>query len=76
MGNRERKRRSAAKVISWRVTATLTTVVISFLITGSYALALEIGFFEVISKMILQYFHERAWLKIKFGLEKPLDYQI
>jgi len=72
----ERKRRSIAKVVSWRMTATFTTVIISYFITGNHSFALKIGVFEVIAKMFLQYLHERIWLKIKFGLPKPLDYQI
>lgn len=72
----EKKRRSVAKAFSWRVTATATTMVISFLITGSAMAALKIGAFEAVAKMALYYFHERAWNKIKFGLHQPLDYQI
>ena len=72
----EKRRRSFAKAFSWRVTATLITTIISFLVTGSISFALKIGFAEVIAKMLLYYFHERAWSKITFGLMKPLDYQI
>ena len=56
----ESKRRSFFKVISWRVTATVTTMVISFLITGNIDMALKIGVFELVAKILLQYFHERA----------------
>ena len=73
---KERKRRSLTKVISWRITATLATVIISFFITGSTDLALKIGFIEVFAKIVLQYIHERIWLNIKFGTTQPLDYQI
>lgn len=40
-------------------------------------MALKIGVFEVIAKIALQYFHERIWTKVTFGL-KPMakDYQI
>ena len=73
----ESHRRSLIKVISWRFTATITTMVISFFITGHIALALKIGIFEVFAKIFLQYVHERIWLKIPFGLsKKPMDYQI
>jgi len=72
----EKKRRSVAKALSWRVTATATTTVISFMITGSIAAALKIGAIEAIAKMALYYFHERAWTKVKYGLHQPLDYQI
>ena len=73
----ESKRRSLLKVISWRVTATLTTMVISFLITGNVDMALKIGVFEVTAKILLQYFHERIWTKVSFGLHHSSgDYHI
>ena len=73
----ESKQRSFLKVMSWRTTATVTTMVISFLITGKIDLALKIGVFEVFAKIILQYLHERVWTRIKFGLHlAPKDYQI
>ena len=73
---KETKRRSLVKVISWRFTATMTTIVISYIITGNTDFAMKIGVIEVIAKIALQYLHERVWSKIKFGLPKPLDYQI
>jgi len=72
----ETKRRSLTKVISWRITATLATVVISYIITGNTDIAMKIGLIEVIAKIALQYLHERIWIHIKFGLQKPMDYQI
>ena len=74
----ELKRRSFFKVISWRVTATVTTMVISFFITGNLDVALKIGVFEVTAKILLQYFHERVWARVKFGLpvSNSKDYQI
>lgn len=73
---KESKRRSLAKVISWRFTATMTTIIISFIITGNTDLAVKIGVIEVLAKIALQYVHERLWFKIKFGLPKQMDYQI
>ena len=73
----ESKRRSVAKVISWRLTATITTMIISFFITGNIDMALKIGVFEVVAKMFLQYLHERVWTKVKFGVRsQTMDYQI
>ena len=72
----ESKRRSFAKVLSWRTTATITTMVISFFITGNLHFAAQIGVLEVIAKIFLHYGHERIWAKIKFGLPKKMDYQI
>jgi uncharacterized membrane protein len=39
-------------------------MIISYIITGSIKVALGIGSIEVVSKMLLYYFHERAWNKI------------
>jgi len=63
----ENIKRSLVKTVSWRIVGTLATVTISWLITGTLALAFSIGAIELISKMILYFFHERAWTKIKWG---------
>ncbi len=68
--------RSIVKTISWRAVGTLDTVVISYLVTGNFAMAASIGSIELVTKMVLFYFHERAWNKISFGKEKQLEYQI
>ena len=71
----EKPYRSVAKTISWRTVGTLDTIIISYFITGNLVMAASI---EVITKMILYYFHERVWNKLKFGIVKPTenDYQI
>lgn len=56
-------KRHIAKTISWRLIGTLDTIVLSWLISGDLSLGLQIGFLEVITKMILYYFHERLWFK-------------
>jgi len=45
--------RSFAKAISWRVTGTFDTMVISLIITGSVKLTATIGFTEVVTKSLL-----------------------
>jgi uncharacterized membrane protein len=73
----ESKQRSFFRVLSWRITATVTTMFISFLITGNLDMTLKIGVFEITSKILLQYIHERLWTKIKFGLySSSKDYHI
>ena len=72
----ESRRRSVAKVISWRISATLTTTIVSYVLTGSLEVAAKIGFLEMIAKLFLHYGHERIWLKGKFGLSRPSDYTI
>ena len=64
-------KRHIAKTISWRVIGTLDTIILSGVITGSWTTGLTIGGVEVITKMILYFFHERAWYRFsKFGLKK------
>jgi len=72
----EKAYRSVAKTISWRTLGTLDTMIISYLVTGNLVMAASIGSIEVITKMILYYFHERAWNRINFGRIKEPDYQI
>ncbi|SFT48367.1 Uncharacterized membrane protein [Lishizhenia tianjinensis] len=60
-------KRSLAKTISWRLVGTLDTVLISYLLTGTLAIAFSIGAIELVTKMLLYFFHERAWNNIKWG---------
>jgi uncharacterized membrane protein len=49
-------------------------MILGWIVTGDLKLGLAIGGFEVITKMLLYYLHERAWYKyIKFGLDKSKD---
>jgi uncharacterized membrane protein len=74
----EKAYRSVVKTISWRTIGTLDTIIISYFITGNLVMAASIGSIEVVTKMMLYYFHERAWNKISLGRIKPPanDYQI
>jgi uncharacterized membrane protein len=64
---KEKTSRSVWKTVSWRIIATMDTVIISYLITDSLAFAAAIGGIEVVTKIFLYYFHERAWNNISFG---------
>jgi uncharacterized membrane protein len=74
----EKPYRSVVKAISWRTVGTIDTIVVSYFITGNLVMAASIGTIEVITKMALYYFHERAWNRISFGRVKEVanDYQI
>lgn len=73
----ERPWRSLAKAVSWRVTGTLDTMVIAFLITGRLKWAMSIGAIELFTKFCLYYLHERIWNRISVGRVKvPEDYMI
>ena len=74
----EKPYRSVVKAISWRTVGTIDTIVVSYFITGNLVMAASIGSIEVVTKMALYYFHERAWNKLSFGKVKAPenDYQI
>jgi uncharacterized membrane protein len=57
--------RSLAKALSWRFTATLTTALIAYIVTGELDTAVMIGGVEFILKFIIYYGHERAWHRIR-----------
>ncbi len=60
-------RRAFAKTLTWRFIATVTTICVAFIFTGSLVISLEIGSLEVILKTMFYYLHERIWGKIGFG---------
>ena len=59
--------RSAVKGITWRVAASLDTILLALLVTGVFVNALKIGAVEVFTKIALYYLHERVWNIIPFG---------
>lgn len=65
--------RSVVKAISWRITGTLDTILISWLITREIKWAVSIGFVELFTKIFLYYGHERIWNRISFGRIKAKD---
>jgi uncharacterized membrane protein len=65
------KLRHILKTITWRMVGTIDTILLSWLITGNLETGVKIGGVEVITKMVLYYFHERVWYKyIRLG-KKP-----
>lgn len=64
---KETRKRSVIKTISWRVIATITTAILVFMFTGSFEIAIGVGFLEVIVKLLFYYFHERIWDSISWG---------
>jgi len=66
----EQKKRSFVKTLTWRITASLVTFVIVLIITGDWKIGGSIATIEVITKIFFYYFHERIWIKIKWGTKK------
>lgn len=64
---------SLIKSLSWRMLATLTTIIISYAVTKEIKFAMTIGGIEVIAKILLYYVHERVWCrisKLSYKIEK------
>ena len=59
--------RSLIKTITWRILASLDTFLIAWFVSGSISVGGWIATLEVITKIILYYFHERAWNRVKWG---------
>jgi len=67
---KESRKRTILKTLSWRITATIATTMLVYLIIGKATVAITIGGLEAIVKLILFYFHERFWNKIAVGKHK------
>lgn len=66
------RRRHIAKTITWRIIASATTFILAWFFFQDdphvAEKATSIAIAETIIKMLLYYFHERAWYKFKFGV--------
>jgi uncharacterized membrane protein len=63
----EKPYRSIIKALSWRITGTIDTIIVSFIISGKLKVAFTIGFVELFTKVALYYLHERVWNRLKIG---------
>lgn len=52
------------KTITWRIIGTVDTIIIGWLLTGNPMTGVKLGGFELVSKSIFYYAHERMWFKI------------
>ena len=64
---RETKTRSFLKALSWRIWATLATIMLVFIFTGQLMLAAALGSVEVVLKLVLYFIHERTWDRVQVG---------
>lgn len=72
----ERKRRSIAKAFSYRVFSTLLMIMVFWILTKNFTLAVQVGFIDMFVKIFGYYFHERLWNRIPYGRMKPPEYEI
>ena len=55
--------RHIAKTITWRIIASLTTFILAFIFTKDIEKSLWLMGTEMVLKLLLYYYHERAWFK-------------
>jgi uncharacterized membrane protein len=61
------KKRSLAKSLTWRVIAIVSTLLIGYAMTGSWAFALSLTVVSNLINFVLYYIHERVWLGVRWG---------
>ena len=63
----ESNKRSVLKTISWRITGSGATFLISYIVSGNIAMATGIAAMQIVANTILYYIHERLWNMINWG---------
>lgn len=65
--------RTTTKTSTWRTIASLDTILLAYFFTGNIGTAISIGGLEVITKLILYFFHERIWASLPFGIDTSVE---
>lgn len=60
-------KRSIAKTVSWRITGSLATFLISYIVLGNFVASGTIAIIQLTANTILYFAHERIWNKIGWG---------
>ena len=64
------RKRHILKTFTWRIVGTIDTILLGWVISGDVTIGLTVGGFELFTKMVLYYLHERIWYKSDFGVKK------
>jgi len=70
LNNTETAFRSLVKAYSYRCCGTVTTIIISYIITGQFIISLGIGAVEMVVKPFIYWLHERVWSRVKWGRKR------
>ncbi len=68
--------RSIVKAITWRTGGTVVTFAVAWILTQEFKLAAQIGVLDTLIKIGAFYFHERLWIRVKFGRLRRPEYEI
>ena len=66
----DQPKRSLVKTVSWRLTGSGATFLISYAIAGNFTVAGTIAVVQLVSNTILYFLHERVWNRIHWGRTK------
>jgi uncharacterized membrane protein len=58
------------KAASWRLLGSIDTFLLSWFFTGNPKAAGAIALTEVVTKVLLYYFHERIWSSVHWGAKR------
>jgi|ETNmetMinimDraft_35_1059890.scaffolds.fasta_scaffold152692_2 uncharacterized membrane protein len=74
----ESHKRSVIKATTWRLLASLVTMLVIYLFTREVTLSIGIGVVDAAIKVFVYYSHERMWDRIEFGRRTKVeeDYMI
>lgn len=64
---RESHPRSFVKAVSWRTLGSIDTFILGLIFTSDVKTAGSIAGTEVVTKILLYYFHERLWASVSWG---------
>jgi uncharacterized membrane protein len=70
--SRESHLRSLLKAITYRITGTITTGVLVYVVSGELRLAMAVGALEPLVKIVVYYLHERIWSAVPRGAVRRL----
>jgi uncharacterized membrane protein len=58
---------SLAKAVAWRSIGSIDTAFWGWIYTGNIMTGLKIGGYELLTKILLYYIHERIWARVPIG---------
>jgi len=61
--------RALLKSLTYKSLSTISTFVAGWLITGSLAIGMTLGIFEVTFKLLLYFLHEKVWFNVNYGMK-------
>jgi len=61
--------RALLKSLTYKSLSTISTFVAGWLITGSLAIGMTLGIFEVTFKLLLYFVHEKVWFNVNYGMK-------